>query len=588
MTLNDYREQFNGNYMIMTGTASPVPENIECAIEYLFNKRKCRLESQKDVEKLILWIAETVIMRGNDLFRSVGDDKEHNYARVKDIPEMWSVFTKTLFWMLTSTCFEPEEIAALSEYVINPAGHYFSDSCDIIAMLTSTYVFMRFDLPCVKYSSRDAYYRVAENTEIPTIEELKNFLVNEELENFTSYYLSHCPSRDGSFNSYFEKRDDGEYICHTIGSLTGDNCGDFGRNIENFYEKRRNSRVVFDCSKLRSVSFDGAGIFRRMKAEVKNFSLKNLNIDCMVLLRAAGLEENFDEGCKIPHIDLSGCEVIGRGKNGTVLKVSDEVVAKTFIQEPDFDDIVRERLSQKNAFISGIPAPISFGYAEYDGKIVTLMELINSESLLNKLSADKLPEEYVVRYAQLIKELHEIRSKSKLKLFSKNYFGKDILAKADRIDQILPEKYRGRARRIIETSDEPECFVHGDIQPGNIMLSGGEMLFLDFDTFSTGKAIYDLGALYRSLFADYYTGVESYLKLSDERLREIWEIFIREYLKDEPEDSVRRKKAAIRIIGFVLMLAKNIKRKESSEIIESQSELLKNSIDEYEKYAHSL
>ena len=307
---------------------------------------------------------------------------------------------------------------------------------------------------------------------------------------------------------------------------------------------------------------EGIRVLADMRESQKKFLLKNLNADCKVLFNVEGFEEYIDKDDKLREIDLSSCERISEGANGVIYRVSDEVVAKTFKNEPDYYDIVRQRVALKNALISGVPAPISFGYARYKGKIVTLMELIHSKSLMQIILTEDDIDRYIVRYAQFVRQFHEIREESKLKNFMRDLFGEEILAKADRCDSVLPEEYRGRARKIIEAVDEPECLVHGDIQPNNVMVSEEEMLFIDFDSFSTGKAVYDIGTLYRTLLCNENRGFEnfnSFLKIPFDKCERIWDTFVREYYKDEPDETAQKKILEAELIGTVLALAKHIK-----------------------------
>ena len=148
--------------------------------------------------------------------------------------------------------------------------------------------------------------------------------------------------------------------------------------------------LVLDCRTLAWIDMECIGILADLKAAGKRFVLRNLNTDCMVLFRVEGFESLLEEDDKLPEIDLSGCEKISEGANGIIYRVTDEVVAKTFKNEPNYYDIARQRIAMKNALIAGVPAPISFGYAEYDGRIVTLMELIDSRSLFQVIATHSL------------------------------------------------------------------------------------------------------------------------------------------------------------------------------------------------------
>ena len=379
-----------------------------------------------------------------------------------------------------------------------------------------------------------------------------------------------------------EKTDDGSYICHLTGYLTEERNRIFRMNIESFYEKHGDAYVVYDFSTVAWIDMDGISIFEDLRASEKRFLLKNLSADCLVLFVVEEFEAYLDENDKLREIDLSSCEKINEGANGIIYRVSDEVVAKTFKDDPDYYDIVRHRIAQKNALISGVPAPFSFGYAKYNGKIVTLMELINSRSLFQIITTEKDSDEYIIRYAHFIKELHETRDETKLSLFMRSMFGQEILEKADRCDCVLPEKYKGRARELIEAVDEPECLVHGDIHPKNIMVSSDEMLFIDFDSFSTGKSVYDLGSLYRALLCNENKGItdiNSFFDISFDECQRIWNIFIGEYLKDEKEETARKKTMEAKLIGTVLTLAKLIKNSASPELISRWGNELERCID---------
>ena len=598
MTLNDYREEFRRNMMIMSRTANGkldlsasatkadsmaaasaedardrALENTNRALEFLFDNRKRKFKSADELEELVLKTAEITnkgIVKEGCLFRNGEDSTKYNYARIKDLPVMWDGFISVFYWMLSSQSFEVEEMAAFCEYGINIVGHFFSDGCGKISMLISTYVFMRFDLPCPVYTSRDEYYSIASRAKIPTPGDLRGLPADPEFWSFVYYYMRLCPSKKMEFKSVIEEADDGSYICHLVGNITGARSLIFRQSIDGFYEKYGDVRVIYDCSTLSWIDMEGINVLADVRSAERRFTLKDLNADCMVLFKVEGFDAYLEGDDKLPQIDLSSCEKINEGANGVIYRVNDEVVAKTFKQEPDYYDLVSRRIALKNALVCGVPAPLSFVYAIYDGKIVTLMELINSRSLMQIIASGEDSDEYIRRYAQFVKELHEIRDEQKLNRFTRDLLGEEILSKADRCDSVLPEEYRGRARKIIEAIDEPECLVHGDIQPNNVMISGDEMMFIDFDNFSTGKAVYDLGALYRTLMCNENRGISdfnSFLKISFEQCRRIWDMFVGEYYKDESEEVVRKKAAQAELIGTVLALAKHIKSGADPELV---------------------
>lgn len=585
MTLNDYREQFIRNTMIMPHTADYAPENTDRALSYLYENRGRNFKSAKEIEVLLLETAAITnegTAREGCLFREE-EGEGSGLAQAGDTPAIWDRFLNIFYWMLSSQCFEVEELAAFIEYVIN-AAQFFPAGCGKIAMLMSTYVFMRFGLPCPVYTSEDEYCRIAAREQSLTAGDMHQLLADPEFWDFVSYYLSLCTSRDLTYDNYVEELDDGSYVCHLAGKLTGVRNRVFRQNAELFYERYGDVPVIFDCSTLAWIDMEGISVLADLRKAGKQFTLRNLNADCMVLFKVEGFDDCMEGADKLPKIDLSGCAKINEGANGIIYRLSDEVVAKTFKNEPDYYDIVKRRIAQKNALIAGVPAPFSFGYAEYNGQIVTLMELIHSRSLLQVFAAEEDIDDYILRYARFIRQLHEIRDEDKLKNFDRNLLGEEILEKADRCDPFLKEKYRGRARKIVEAIDEPECLVHGDIHPNNLMASKEEMLFIDFDSFSTGKAIYDLGTLYRTLL---YNGSEDgldlnlFLKIPMSKCRKIWGMFFEEYYKDEQDEVIMEKAAEAKLIASLFALASVIKYKAVPDVISKWAAVLEEDLEEW-------
>ena len=585
MTLNDYREQFIRNTMIMPRTADYAPENTDRALSYLYENRGRNFKSAKEIEVLLLETAAITnegTAREGCLFREE-EGEGSDLTQAGDTPAIWDRFLNIFYWMLSSQCFEVEELAAFIEYVIN-AAQFFPAGCGKIAMLMSTYVFMRFGLPCPVYTSEDEYCRIAAREQSLTAGDMHQLLADPEFWDFVSYYLSLCPSRDLTYDNYVEELDDGSYVCHLAGKLTGVRNRVFRQNAELFYERYGDVPVIFDCSTLAWIDMEGISVLADLKEAGKQFILRNLNADCMVLFKVEGFDDHMEGADKLPKIDLSGCEKINEGADGIIYRVSDEVVAKTFKNEPDYYDIVKRRIAQKNALIAGVPAPFSFGYAEYDGQIATLMELIHSRSLLQVIATEEDIDDYILRYARFVRQLHEIRDEAKLGNFDRNLLGEEILGKADRCDPFLKEKYRVRARKIVEAIDEPECLVHGDIHPNNIMAGEDEMLFIDFDSFSTGKGIYDLGTLYRTLL---YNGskdgsdLNTFLKIPMSRCRKTWGMFFEEYYKGEQDETFWEKAAEAKLIATVFAMASCIKYKADPDVISEWAAVLEEVLEEW-------
>lgn len=101
-----------------------------------------------------------------------------------------------------------------------------------------------------------------------------------------------------------ENAEDDSYVCYLAGQLTGERNDIFRQDIECFFKKYGDVRVIFDCSTLTWIDMEGIRVFADLKASGRRFVLKSLNADCTVLFSVEGFEAYLEENDRLPEIDL--------------------------------------------------------------------------------------------------------------------------------------------------------------------------------------------------------------------------------------------------------------------------------------------
>jgi len=491
--------------------------------------------------------------------------------------ELWNWFTRTLYNMLTVSCFEVPEIAAFAEYMISvcaadngaekesehqKTNGQEKNAQETFAMLLGTFVCMRFDRPCAVFSSKEDYLAKRTPSHPYTLAQCKRIFADEQVNAFLAYYSSLCPRSAETIRVLVSREKDGSFVIHPVGVLDGSNCDYFAQRVHEFFMENPHVEPVVDCAELMMISTAGAETIDRL-LETYDFRLDNLNFDCSVSLRLSGVIAALGNSKPLPRLDITGCRKIAEGANGRIFSVNSEQIAKVFKRHVNFDDIQRERVIMRNALVAGIPCPISFGYADVEGNIALVMEMIHSDAMIDLYRRGECDDDMMKRYVELLYTLHHTGDDYHLSMFPKNGFEKDVLRKADLVDPYLGPAYRGLCRKMVESLDEPEVLIHGDIQPSNVLMCGDELILIDFDTFSTGKVIFDLAALYRTMVAfSYAVGEESnvFLKLSLASSEEFWKRFLAAYYKDQPAEYVLLRENQCKVIAYVMMLSFMAKR----------------------------
>ena len=561
-------------------------ENIEKALTLIYENRYKRFSSEEELENFILQIAECTnagIVKPDKLFRSGTDSIKFAYARIENLKELWAWFCGALFHMLSTPEKDPVEVAAFAEYFINRRGHFFSDGCGKIAMLISSFILIRNDMRIPEYRSREEYYSVAEPKTRPTPEQP----MEEDLfRTFLKYYKS-------LFKSYFLKRNiDKETKNKGIhasisGSITAELVPYFRSQIKSLYAENPDEDIILGAKELEFLSTAAAEEIRSLSETHRNILFDELNQLCFVSLHLAGLDDHVLRHSKIPEIEVSDCERIGGGANGIVYRYENDKIAKVFISNPDVDEILMESKLLKKLFWLNIPCPISFGIALCDGKLALIYEMMDAVSLKAIIKENRSNiAKYMPEYIALVRKMHMIQGED-LDSFPRQVFKKEVLMKADILDAVIGESYIGKTRKIIESIQEPETLLHGDIQPSNVMFGKDGAYFIDFDTISTGYPILEIGNLRRSMICDFEFGEykdNPFLGISAETSMKFWNTFIDMYYKGVDKTVLQEKLRLAEIISIVLYLAKLKKRNNIGAAFEKGLQRLRNLIDMWNYY----
>ncbi len=275
-------------------------------------------------------------------------------------------------------------------------------------------------------------------------------------------------------------------------------------DIENLLESARPvEQLVCDASQLTYLSSSGLRILLGLRKRFPNFRLTEVCPEVYQVLEMTGFTKMMTVERALRRMSVEGCEEIGRGGVGVVYRIDDDTIIKVFREGSDINEVRREITMSKEAFVLGMPTPISFDVVRVGSQYGLVYELLKAETFSNCIR--RQPEridEFARLYAGLFRQLHGIQvSQPSL-----------IPSAMERVENAVRHigRYFDAASidlllRIVSAIPQGNRLLHCDLQTKNAMMQGDvtasrlhseteqELMLIDMGEVSYGHPIIDLG-----------------------------------------------------------------------------------------------
>lgn len=168
-------------------------------------------------------------------------------------------------------------------------------------------------------------------------------------------------------------------------------------------------------------------------------------------------------------------------------------MVKVFNKGVSLSEIKKERETAQDAMLEGVPTLIPYDVVTVGDKYGIIYESAGSTTLSAAIKKDpsKLPE-LAERFAAFLHEIHSIEVEDFPDI--KDRYREWIEIAGDR----LAESDRYNISALLDGIPDTNGFIHGNINPSNVIVDGDEMLLMDMSGAAHGHSIFDLQALYSS------------------------------------------------------------------------------------------
>ena len=353
-------------------------------------------------------------------------------------------------------------------------------------------------------------------------------------------------------------------LCVT-GTIDARNAPEFESKVHALTEMHPVDVIVLNCDGLEYVSSAGLRVILRLKNEGKDVRLVNVHGGLYEILETTGFTEMMTVQRGYRMVSIQGCEVIGKGANGTVYRLDNETVVKVYDNQDSLAEIQREREIARMVFVHGIPTAIPYDVVRIqEGGYGSVYEMLNAQSYAKLLiNGEKTVDELAEMSIGLLKLIHSHTAKPGLIPAIRDTALKWALVTED----WLPADRYEKLRSLLEAVPDDLHLVHGDFHIRNIMFQNGESLLIDMDKFSYGYPIFELAAMYNSYCG--YSVLDSdsprrFFGISQETARAFWDKSLALYLGTGDERVLRAVEDKIRIIAATRMIRHFIRRGEQN------------------------
>ena len=326
--------------------------------------------------------------------------------------------------------------------------------------------------------------------------------------------------------------------------------------------------LVLDAEALEYISSAGLRVLLRLRRSHPGMKIIGVNPQVYEILDMTGFTAMIPVEKAFRRISTEGCEVIGHGAKGDVLRLNGDTVIKIYKDPDSLEEIRHEREMAKKAFIAGIPTAISFDVVKVGEDYASVFELINAQSLAKLLHEH--PDEvsrYAPEYAGLLHLVHSTRASDALPSFKKTAEKwAEYVAGSD----VLSSKAGKKLVRLIKAVPENDHMIHGDCHAKNIMLQNGEMILIDMDTLACADPVFELGTMYFSYMTGTPESTMDFLGISRETAEALWKQLLQCYYETKDSAVLTDKENKAAVIGLTRFLYHTLRHNDGSEAARAQ------------------
>ena len=319
--------------------------------------------------------------------------------------------------------------------------------------------------------------------------------------------------------------------------------------------------VLLDLDDLEYISSAGLRVFLQLRKKNPSLRLVNVSPEVFNILEMTGFTEIIPIEKAYRKISVEGCEIIGKGANGTVYRLDPETIVKVYVQPDALPDIQNERELARRAFVLGIPTAISYDIVRVDGCYGSVFELLNADSVANILQKDP---SRVEEGAQICIDLLKIIHGTEVSASDMPEMKAVALDWANFLRDYLPADAANRLVQLISDVPEDHHIIHGDYHIKNVMVQNGEALLIDMDTLCYGHPVFEFASMFNAYKGFRETDpnqAKRFLGISSETANALWNRQLCLYFGTDDEAKLKKIEDKARLIGYARLMRRSIRRK---------------------------
>lgn len=360
---------------------------------------------------------------------------------------------------------------------------------------------------------------------------------------------------------YINYKMDGDHlIIDLMGHIDSANAAAVEKEINETMDREAPAQLTLDATDLKYISSAGLRIILRLRKEMKDLKIINVQPEVYEIFDMTGFTEMVDIQKAYRVISVEGCEVIGQGANGKVYRIDPDTIVKVYLNPDSLPEIHRERELARAAFVLGIPTAIPYDVVRVGEGYGSVFELLNATSFAKLIiNGEKDADEVAAMSIELLKLIHS----TKIKPGTMPDMKAVALDWADFLKDYLPEDKYKKLHDLVAALPDDMHMMHGDYHIKNVMLQNGEALLIDMDTLCHGYPIFELASMYNAYvgFSDTnHHQVEEFIGLSYDTAVHFWKESLRLYLGDPDEERFKEVEEKAQLIGYTRIMRRRIRR----------------------------